>query len=67
VVLEDGSILVIGGDGRFGGSTPSNEVWKSSDGGVNWAVLTTAAWGTRGGTYFLIVSCSSLNLIGTLL
>ncbi len=62
MVLKDGSILVLGGQPPLTAplplSLPFNDVWKSSDGGVNWAVLTTAAWGTSGGTYFLVVSCS---------
>ena len=55
VVLSDGSVLVFGGETT--GRVYSNEVWKSSDKGANWALLTNTAWGTNGGKYFLIVSC----------
>ncbi len=60
VVLNDGSILVLGGQANVGGYA-SNEVWKSSDDGVTWDRLTTAAWGddnkvlANGRKYFLIV------------
>ncbi len=50
VVLADGSVLVIGGETRSGSSVGySNEVFKSIDGGANWALLTNSAWGTNGG------------------
>jgi hypothetical protein len=40
VVLSDGSVLVMGG--WTSGYVESKEVWKSSDKGVNWVLLTTA-------------------------
>ncbi len=48
MVLPDGSVLVLGGGGG------SNDVWKSSDGGLKWDLLTATAWGPNGGKYFLI-------------
>ena len=54
VVLPDGSVLELGGYSNIG--KYSNEVWRSSDKGANWALLTNTAWGTNGGKYFLIVS-----------
>ncbi len=54
VVLQDGSVLVLGGS-TGDGTSYSNEVWKSSDGGMNWTRLTIAAWGT-GCKYFVIIS-----------
>ncbi len=47
-MLPDGSVLVLGGVGG------KNDVWKSSDGGLNWARLTATAWGPYGSKYFLI-------------
>ncbi len=67
MVLNDGSILVLGGESQASKVSRiyTNEMWRSSDGGKNWAVLTTDyAWGkffepiNRRGKYFLIVSCS---------
>ncbi len=52
MVLPDGSVLVMGG---ITSSGKSNEVFKSTDGGRNWALLTNTAWGTSGGKYFFIV------------
>jgi hypothetical protein len=48
-VLKDGSILVLGGLCSVIINNQvieilHNNVWKSSDGGVNWAQLTSAAW-----------------------
>ncbi len=54
VVLSDGSVLVMGGMTSSG--TYSNELFKSTDGGLTWALLTSSAWGTSGGKHFLIIS-----------
>ncbi len=50
VVTSDGSILVMGGVVE---SRSSSEVWSSID-GSSWTLLTSTAWGTDGGKYFLI-------------
>ncbi len=49
-MLLDGSVLVMGG---YGVSAYLNDVWKSSNGGGSWALLTNTAWGTNGGKYLL--------------
>ena len=41
VLLSDGTILTIGGKSNSGFS---NEVWRSSNGGLNWSLLTATAW-----------------------
>ncbi len=48
VVLADGSVLVLAGY-TTSGISYSNEVFKSIDGGANWALLTNSAWGSNGG------------------
>ncbi len=49
VVLKDGSVLVTGG--QLKSHDWNSEAWKSSDGGVNWTLLTNAALGEN--TYTL--------------
>ncbi len=39
VVLSDGSVLVMGGDGLG----VKNDVWKSVDGGASWIMVTSSA------------------------
>ncbi len=41
-MLSDGSVLVMGG--CTSSNCYSNEVWKSWDGGVQWTLLSDAAW-----------------------
>ncbi len=55
MVLPDGSVLVMGG--MAGGL--SHEVWKSSDGGVNWSLLTSVfVWlNTYVGKYYYLALC----------
>ncbi len=65
VVLSDGSVLVMGGITTPGVGVRSNEVYKSSNGGLTWALLTSSAWPT-GGKYFLIFLIISHSLIGSM-
>ena len=39
VVLSDGSVLVMGGDG----GSRKNDVWKTVDGGASWILVTSSA------------------------
>ena len=48
--FSDGSIIVMGGYS----SAYINEVWKSTDGGVGWVLLTSNAWAS-GQFYFISV------------
>ncbi len=52
VVLDDGSILIMGGYPSF------NDVWRSGDGGLTWSLLTNAAW-SKGQSLFLFLSLSA--------
>ena len=40
VVLSDGSVLVMGGEDRYG---KKNDVWKTVDGGASWILVTSSA------------------------
>ena len=52
-VLDDGSVLVMGGDRDrpvFSSKGPNfNDVWRTTDGGRTWALVTTAPWSPRTG------------------
>jgi hypothetical protein len=39
VVLSDGSVLIMGGDG----GSRKNDVWKTVDGGASWIPVTSSA------------------------
>ncbi len=47
-VLLDGSILFMGG---YCAGTHYNDVWKSTNGGINWSLVTSAAWASGGKLY----------------
>ena len=47
VVLSDDSVILMGGAEPSG--VFSNQVWKLSNGGFTWTLLTDKAWGTDGG------------------
>jgi hypothetical protein len=46
VVQSDDAVMVMGGTVSSG--LVSNEIWKSNDGGVSWALVTDSAWETGG-------------------
>jgi hypothetical protein len=46
VVQSDDTVMVMGGIASSG--LVSNEIWKSHDGGVSWALVTDSAWASGG-------------------
>ena len=70
VVMPDGSI-VMGNGYNLTGFFPSavggnfNDVWRSSDKGVTWDLLTAnAEWSPRSGTWFNLMPDGSVKMIG---
>ncbi len=51
VLLPDSSVLIMGG--RTSGTSYSNEVWKTVDGGSTWSLVTSSAW-SKGEEYSLL-------------
>ena len=43
MVLSDGSVLVMGGDGGSTSGSLMNDVWKTADGGASWILVTSSA------------------------
>jgi hypothetical protein len=70
VVLLDGSILLMGGyEGARGGDGTAyfNDVWRSTDQGATWTLITGyAGWGPRSGHTSVVLPDGSIVLMGGL-
>ena len=63
VVLPDGSILLMGGNGN--GGVRKNDTWRSSDNGLNWALMNdSSGWDARFCHGSVVLPDGSILLMG---
>jgi RHS repeat-associated protein len=65
VVMSDGSIVLMGGIEDLSGGSLKNDVWRSTDNGATWSLVTTnAGWSARAGHSSVVMPDGSIVLMG---
>ena len=65
VVLNNNDILVMGGVVYHYYSRPTNDIWRSSDGGTNWSQITTSApWSARKDFQAVVLTNDDILIMG---
>lgn len=65
VALPDGSIVLMGGQNGYYATDWDNDVWRSSDQGNTWTLMTKdAAWSERGSHTSVVLTDGSILVLG---